>query len=101
MNIRPVFLVLSFAFGVAVIGAAITTKNYVETRHAEGRQAVTAGWLNRDGAIYFALLASPRQRVFCVLAFAASSQQTNLRTGQAQNSNAARSSLSLRANASL
>jgi hypothetical protein len=41
MNIRPVFLVLSFAFGVAVIGAAITTKNYVDTRHAEGRQAIT------------------------------------------------------------
>jgi len=47
MKARVAFLAISVAFGVAVIGAAIITKKYVETHRAGRRSLATrpANWL--------------------------------------------------------
>jgi hypothetical protein len=41
MRVRVVFVVLSIAFGIAVFGAAITTKKFIETHQAESRPAAS------------------------------------------------------------
>jgi hypothetical protein len=40
MRVRTAFVVLSIAFGLAVLGAAVTTSNYVLTHQAQTHPSI-------------------------------------------------------------